>query len=257
MADTQTFAKLEMADLESRRKSRVVADVITEALREGRFQPNDRLPPERVLADQLGVSRGVVREALSALQIAGLIYIRTGEGSFVSTNGAIDEGAAQAASILEENESPLELWEARRELEITLVRMGAAAASREHVPKVKACLDDMRATANLNDVDAYLEHNGRFHALLIEPVGNTILKNFASELIDATSQLLTRSSVHSYLADDIAASYRKHADIFEAYAANDAGGIRWAVQHHFRELERFYLRNHGDEAEEEIVAARG
>ena len=69
--------------IDSQRLYQKVADQIGELIRSGEFKPGHRLPPERDLSKQLGVSRPVVREAMIALELAGLIEVRTGAGTFV------------------------------------------------------------------------------------------------------------------------------------------------------------------------------
>lgn len=236
------FPKLALHDLANKRKSRVVAELIIEALRDGRFKPAEKLPAERLLADQLGVSRGVVREALSALQLASIIQIRTGEGSYVTEHPILEDGAAQAFTLLEQNESPLELWEARRELEITLVRLAAGMADAAHHATVEARLREMCELAEAGDIPAYLAANATFHRTLIQPVENSILRQFASQLIEATNQLLTRDTVQRYVETYLTASVQKHVDIFHAYVSGDPEAIRKAITHHFDELTAYYLR---------------
>src|ERR1043165_909987 len=96
-----------------------VAGQVTELVTRGEFKPGDRLPPERDLAKLLGVSRPTVREAMIALEIAGLVEVRVGAGAFVTqkakngaangeTNGRLFEGVGS---------SPLELIAARRAIE--------------------------------------------------------------------------------------------------------------------------------------------
>ena len=69
-----------------------VAGQVTDLVARGEFKPGDRLPPERDLARLLGVSRPTVREAMIALEIAGLVEVRVGAGAFITekaqTNGA-------------------------------------------------------------------------------------------------------------------------------------------------------------------------
>ena len=61
-----------------------VAGQVTDLVARGEFKPGDRLPPERDLAKLLGVSRPTVREAMIALEIAGLVEVRVGAGAFVT-----------------------------------------------------------------------------------------------------------------------------------------------------------------------------
>ena len=69
--------------IEPRRLYRQIADQIRALIRTGEFKPGSRLPPERDLAKQLGVSRPSVREALIALEVEGLVEVRIGSGIYV------------------------------------------------------------------------------------------------------------------------------------------------------------------------------
>ena len=70
--------------IEPRRLYRQIADQIRALIRSGEFAVGSRLPPERDLAKQLGVSRPSVREALIALEVEGLVDVRIGSGIYVS-----------------------------------------------------------------------------------------------------------------------------------------------------------------------------
>ncbi|MBI3998745.1 MAG: FadR family transcriptional regulator, partial [Armatimonadetes bacterium] len=67
----------------TKRKSALVAEQLIEAIRSNVYRVGSRLPPERVIAEQMGVSRPSVREALSALQLAGVLESRPGDGTYV------------------------------------------------------------------------------------------------------------------------------------------------------------------------------
>src|SRR5215468_10075973 len=75
--------------VEAQRLYRHVAEQIGGLIQAGEFRVGDRLPPERELAKQLGVSRPVVREALIALEIAGIVDVRGGAGTFVVARTAV------------------------------------------------------------------------------------------------------------------------------------------------------------------------
>lgn len=240
MDQAVVFDRLELRELANKRKSRAVAEAILDAIRSGRLHAEERLPSERTLAEQLGVSRGAVREALSALQLSGAIQVRTGEGSFVDP-ACVEQSADQTLSILDHNRSPLELWEARRELEFTLARMASDAAEDAHVRAIGQHLDAMRAAAENHDLGRYIAANNAFHEAIIEPVSNSILLEFAIELIRATNQLLTRESVQAYLRANLTASIRKHVDIFAAFERADVAGLKTAIDHHYDELITYYL----------------
>src|SRR5258708_10066487 len=93
-----------------------VAGQVTELVARGEFKPGDRLPPERDLAKVLGVSRPTVREAMIALEIAGLVEVRVGAGTFV-TDKASHNRAANSRLFARVGTSPLELIAARPAVE--------------------------------------------------------------------------------------------------------------------------------------------
>src|SRR3954465_10216332 len=112
-----------------------VAGQVTDLVARGEFKPGDRLPPERDLAKLLGVSRPTVREAMIALEIAGLVDVRVGAGVFVTdkakngtangaTNGRLFEGAGS---------SPVELVAARRTIEPEVAALAAKCASAAEI----------------------------------------------------------------------------------------------------------------------------
>src|SRR5664279_6378167 len=74
--------------IEPRRLYRQIADQIRTLIRNGEFPTGARLPPERDLAKQLGVSRPSVREALIALEVEGLVEVRIGSGIYIQGAGA-------------------------------------------------------------------------------------------------------------------------------------------------------------------------
>ena len=89
------------------------------------YNPGDRLPPEREIAEMLDVTRTVVREALIMLEIKGLVEVRRGAGIYVLDN-AVGEGAAESADINHCNDAgPFELLQARQLLESNIAEFAA------------------------------------------------------------------------------------------------------------------------------------
>ena len=125
--------------LEPRRLYRQIADQIGALIAAGEFPPGSRLPPDRDLAQQLGVSRQSVREALIALEISGLIDVRGGSGIYVNA-GAANAALANAASA-DDGPGPLELLRARALVEGEIAAIAAKQITREEL----ALLDDTLA----------------------------------------------------------------------------------------------------------------
>ena len=83
-------------------KGAIIAEQILEQIKSGEYQAGSKLPPERVIAEQMGVSRPSVREAVSALHIVGVLESRPGDGTYISETLAIDDLILRVQNILEE-----------------------------------------------------------------------------------------------------------------------------------------------------------
>ena len=113
--------------VDNRRLYEQVADQIGGLVRKGEFLPGQRLPAERDLAKMLAVSRPVVREAMIALEIGGLIEVRTGSGAFVR------EKPAEAAGTVNIGHSPSDILNARMLIEGETAALSASRATPEDV----------------------------------------------------------------------------------------------------------------------------
>src|ERR1700674_670095 len=98
--------------VDNRRLYRQIADQIAALIEKGEYGTGQRLPPERDLARQLGVSRPSVREALIALEVEGYVEVRVGSGVYV-----VGRGAGASAEPLPADSGPFELIKARRLIE--------------------------------------------------------------------------------------------------------------------------------------------
>lgn len=220
-----------------------MAQQLLRSIRRGDVSPGQCLPSERSIAERMGVSRGVVREALSALQISGIVQIRTGEGAYVCSDPFTEHQRHEVLSLLEGNESPLELWEARREIETVVICLAARTATEQDHTAIEGTLNRMRTATETFDVEAYLAANGDFHRLLTEPAENSILKRIASDLIDRTSHLTVKIPVDRYVRADIERSLAKHVEIFTAYRERQREQLVARIHRHFDELEVHFLQD--------------
>src|SRR4249920_204198 len=125
--------------VESRRLYQQIADQIRELIQRGGFDVGTRLPAERDLAQQLGVSRPSLREALIALDVEGSVEIRSGSGVYVCSP---PERSTRATAAL--GESPTELMQARAALEGSVVVLACAHGNAEALTRLRSCVDGMR-----------------------------------------------------------------------------------------------------------------
>jgi DNA-binding FadR family transcriptional regulator len=210
---TRMAASAKQAD--PRRLYQQVADQIRGLIREGGFAAGTRLPPERELALQLGVSRPSLREALIALEILGQVEIRSGSGVYVCAAPVVE--AAEPATL---GESPSELMQVRSVLEGSMVTLAAARASAPGLERVKAALDTMRDEVSRGL--APVEADRRFHVAIAEMTGNSILARLVGELFDGRhGPISSRMSRRAENARTWKAALREHEAIHRALEARD------------------------------------
>jgi GntR family transcriptional regulator, transcriptional repressor for pyruvate dehydrogenase complex len=173
--------------MEGKIRPQTVAETVIERvlaeISAGRLVADQKLPPQREMASQLGVSNSSIREALQSLQTMGVIEIRHGVGAFVLDQSLIrpvqKPGALSAVLTARRIE---ELMEARSVVEIGLARMAAERATDEQIEELGGCLVEMTRGLSQSDGRLYSEYDVRFHMLLAESSGNVPLSNFAQTL---------------------------------------------------------------------------
>src|SRR5215470_11723098 len=182
--------------IEPRRLYRQIADQIRTLIRSREFPAGTRLPPERDLARQLGVSRPSVREALIALEVEGLVDVRIGSGIYVLGAGAGEQRApVQAAT------GPFELLRARWVIESECAALAARHAKRAQFDAIAEALQQMETTAN-GEHRQPLAADRIFHLRIAEATGNGALVAVVKMLWDERTGPLFARLEHHYDSPD-------------------------------------------------------
>jgi GntR family transcriptional regulator, transcriptional repressor for pyruvate dehydrogenase complex len=201
------------------------------------LEPGRPLPSESDLADDLGVSRLTVREAIKALQARGLVDIRRGRRPHVAYPNARPIGDFFASVVRRDPRQLLDLLEVRRGLEVHIATLAAQHASRATITAMELAVDAMRRTSD--DPDAIHRADIRFHESLAAASGNQLL----SFLIEAMEEPLHASrlqSLRGHLArggtvDDV---IEQHQRILDRVRARDARGAAAAMRDHLAQTAR-------------------
>ncbi len=154
----------------SQRKRSGASDIATQLKREiakGIRLKNERLPSERVLAEDYGVARNTIREALTKLEIDDYVKTRRGSGTYV----VYEPPEASANAI--ENAGPLELIDARFALEPHICRLNVLHGKKSDFDQLEKLCEEMEAA--VGDHAAFAEADAEFHRLLAEASGNSLL----------------------------------------------------------------------------------
>lgn len=199
---------------------------------EGLLEPGQRLPTERDLAAQLGISRSSMREAIRALTVLGVLEARHGSGIYVTQLQAGDllETFGVVAD-LSRGPRLVELLEVRRILESTATALAAARITPDRLAVVKGHLDAMNAT---DDPDEILAHDLAFHRAIAAAAGNETM----AAILEGLSSRTFRARVWRGYREEGAfdRTRREHAAIHRALAARDPEAARSAAAAHVGEV---------------------
>jgi len=226
---------------EPKRKSIHVAEQILRELKSGGYKPGQLLPSERQLARGMDVSRNAVREALSALQISGIVETKVGVGTCVKSipgNGA----TLEVLSLHRDTEDLIQIWEARKEIEIALLRLAIRRASTGAIERIEKEIEDMQRAVLSEDTFQYLAANDRFHRAIADSAENGPLAQALSSLMRFTNAGLLDETNRGYAFENLEKSLEEHVRICDAIRAKDLETGIEAVTTHFDELEAYLQR---------------
>jgi DNA-binding FadR family transcriptional regulator len=219
--------------IEPRRLYRQIADQIRNLIGRGEYTAGSRLPPERDLARQLGVSRPSVREALIALEVEGLVEVRIGSGIYVR---APDSSAS--ADVAEAAAGPFELLRARYVIEAECAALAAKSAKRAQVQAIADALDEMDQEMAAGREP--LPCDRLFHLRIAEATGNGALVHVIKLLWDERTGPLFSRLEHHYDSPGLwRSAMSEHRKVLESIAARDPDAARAAMQRH---LDHAYKR---------------
>jgi len=206
-----------------------VVDDLTQRILLGQLKPGEKLPSESTIVLEHGVSRTVVREAISKLQASGLVQTRHGIGTFV-LEARPKPGLRLHVDTVASVRNMLEL---RLGLEVQAVALAAVRRCDAQLAPMRQALDDYQASLANND--SCVEEDKRFHLLIAEATGNTFFTEIMQHLGNA---MIPRSLVKG--AERGGADFARlgqlahleHEAIFNAIKRQDADAARAAMVLH-------------------------
>jgi DNA-binding FadR family transcriptional regulator len=218
--------------LEPQRLYRQIAGQLRALISAGEFAVNTRLPAERDLAKQLGVSRPSVREALIAMEVEGWVEVRTGSGVYVlERNSQAATAAASRPQIAPDEWGPLELIRARRVIEGEIASIAALQAKRKHISAMGKALEAMKKDASRGVLP--LEGDRAFHTAIVEASDNVVLIETVQRFWDSRrGPLFERLGGYFENLESWVAAIDEHEAILQAVRDHDATAARLAMHAH-------------------------
>ncbi len=202
-------------------------------LAQPQMMPNTKLPPERELAEQIGVTRGQLRKALAVLEGEGLLWRHVGKGTFVGSAQPFEMiSLAEIARI----SSPAEVMRTRLVVEPALCSEAAVQATTNDIRFLRECSSDSRAAQTWRE---YESCDNRLHKAIADAANNPI----TSALFDMVAGI-RRTVVWGRLRPDRARpapdhhSFAEHDAIIEAIEQRDPAAARARMHRHLASVER-------------------
>ncbi|GFK95855.1 Putative L-lactate dehydrogenase operon regulatory protein [Fundidesulfovibrio magnetotacticus] len=228
--------------VESQRLYQQVASQVAEALAGREWQPGQRLPSERDLALRFGVSRPTIREAIIALELQGLVEVRTGSGIFVKDLPA-EPGQAVRAS-MDQGPSPFDLISARIVIEGELAAIAARDITSEEIEGLAEAIGKMEADIETGTQEVLSHEDGDllFHARIAAVSRNSVLRAIVQDLWEGMRHPLFQAICRKVkLPTNARRAAKDHRVILDRIAVGDAEGARAAMRRHLEQVRRVLL----------------
>lgn len=207
-----------------------------EELSDSRFSVGDRLPPERDIAESLGVSRAVVREALIMLELMGFVEVRKGSGIYLIKQPKTSPTIEFESSVDKDDVGPFEMMQARQLLESHVAEFAATQATKKDIIKMRDALElekqNIEVPDNNHDADKL------FHLAIAEATQNSVLVDLVKNLWERREQSPMWKQLHCHIIDQ---TYRKqwlvdHEDILLAIQQKKPDAARNAMWRHLENV---------------------
>lgn len=214
--------------VEPKRLYRQIAEQLRPLITAGEWAVGARLPAERDLARQLGVSRPSVREALIAMEVEGWVEVRTGSGVYVLDR---NHPTSRAQQLPPDEWGPLELIRARRVVEGEVAAMAATQVKRKHLHAMTKAMASMQADTDQGVLP--LDGDRAFHSAIAESCANVVLIETVQRFWDARrGPLFERLGGHFETVDSWRSAIAEHQAIFQAIRQHDPAAARLAMHAH-------------------------
>ena len=216
-------------------------DVLASWLADYGAAPGERLPPERQLSKTLGISRGELRKAMTALEAEGVVERHVGRGTFLRETSAPNTSYEPFLLRLSEVTSPHDAMMARLSLEPELAGHAAIHASQRHLTEARSLTDAMRAVGNWAE---YEKLDSRLHELIAASTGNPLMIEL-HRIVNAV-RLSVVWSVLEIPQDgppDDYHSFAEHEEIISALEKRDRWAAHAAMRNHLKSVRATLLKD--------------
>ena len=212
-----------------------VIDKIRELINYKNLEPEDKLPSERMLSEKLGVSRGVIREAIQKLEFYGLLKSIPQSGTFVANVGGIAMNGIVDDILQLEKVDFKALVETRIVLELKTVKLASLRRTTEDLKSMKSALNAYSKKV-LNNENA-VQEDLLFHLAIAKAAKNSALNSF---LLKLTPEIITNFATYHVCDDNLAMTgIDEHTAIYEAIKDQNPALAKEKMKLHFKTLYQY------------------
>jgi DNA-binding FadR family transcriptional regulator len=217
-----------------------VARRIVELIVDEGVQPGQTLPPERLMVEQLGVSRGTLREALRILEVHGLISLKPGPtgGPVVEEMTGKELGQASTLHFHIAGATFGEIWEARLAIEPMMARLAAERTSPEIAEELRLVMEEAEAQTGDDD---FVRSTSRFHTTVSGLSGNRVLDLYAVAFSEIWNEHVRGRAFPEAARGRV---FHDHRAIADAVIAGDGELAERLMREHVAEMMRFVGERH-------------
>ncbi len=207
---------------------------IEERILNGELRPGDKLPAERELADQFGVSRTAIREAMKALTHSGLVVIQPGRGTFVTDISSKVVRHSFDMLVRGSNETGIkDLIEVREILEPEIAALAAVRAGSEDIESMEEAVRAMDMA--MDDLETFIEADLDFHLALAQGSNNVLIPALIDTLVELLREHRKRAAS---VEGGMSRGQPHHKIILAAIKNNDANAARNSMRGHLEQVRK-------------------
>jgi GntR family transcriptional repressor for pyruvate dehydrogenase complex len=219
--------------------SGTVLESLERLITERHLRPGDRLPSERVLAEEFGVSRTVVREAVHRLVARSLLEVKPGSGIVVRlpSRQAVVQSVATFFQVGHPQLDPGKIFEVRRVLEVEVAGVAAERRTLEDLARLESILGDMQSRKR--DAEAFAKHDVNFHSMLAQATHNELFVLMNESIHDILYKVRQLGGIVPGSRDK---AIKFHEAIYKKVRASDTKGARQAMLEHLADSEETFIK---------------
>lgn len=216
-------------------------DVLVSWLADHGVAPGDKLPPERALSERLGMSRGELRKAMTALEAEGVVERHVGRGTYLRAPAGSDMIIEPMVGKLAEITSPHDAMMARLSLEPELAGHAAIHAAPRHITEARQLGEAMRAATSWEEYEGLDE---RLHELIAMASGNPLLVEL-HRIVNAVrmSVVWAKLELPEDGPPDDYHSFAEHDEIISALERRDRWAAHAAMRNHLKSVRATLLKD--------------